>query len=255
MSAITRNALPGGFALIEFDEIDSTNAEALRRLDGGEAPHFAVRANRQTAGRGRRGSHWVSEPGNLHASFGVALPSQANPGHLAFVSAVAVGDALRDLAPGLSNLGYKWPNDLVIDHRKLAGILIEAVAGHRYVVGIGLNLESAPHGVLPPAISLRDAAEITVSPKHALSSVCAHFADWRDRWLREGFAPVRAAWLECAVGIGREVDVRLPDRSVRGVYAGIDESGVLLLDMADGSRCEIAAGAVFFSGAEAAKCC
>lgn len=255
MNAIIRNALPGGFDLVEFDEIDSTNAEALRRVAAGEACPLAIRAGRQTAGRGRRGSQWVSEPGNLYASLVVALPPQAKPGHLAFVSAVAVGAALRDLAPGLSSLGYKWPNDLVVDRRKLAGILIEAAPDRRYVVGIGLNVGTAPQGLQPPAISLREAAEITISPKDVLSSVCAHFADWRDRWLREGFAPVRAAWVECAVGIGREIDVRLPDRSLRGVYAGIDENGVLLLDMADGSRCEISAGAVFFPEPEAAKCC
>lgn len=247
--------MPPDFRLIEFDEIDSTNAEALRQAGQGASEGAVIRANRQTAGRGRRGAQWASPMGNLHASLLVSQPDTAKAGHLAFVAAIAAGDALTELAPALAAIGYKWPNDLVFEGQKLGGILIEAAPPALYALGIGINLDSAPSDVRPAPISVRDATGLSVTPEDALAAICRHYARWRAVWARHGFGPVREAWLERAIGIGGEIEARLPDKTVHGVFSGIDEDGVLLLDLPDGSRCEVAAGAVFFSEPEAAKCC
>ena len=244
-------ALPPGFRLSTFDCIDSTNAEALRRLADGSARHFdAVVAASQTAGRGRRERRWFSPPGNLYLTIVVVLPGDAPAGQLAFVAALGLGDAIAALLPASVQLRFKWPNDLLVDGRKLAGVLIEGGETERsFAVGIGVNVTAAPAGTETPATALSQAG-VAIAPAALAAPVCAGFARWYEHWRNRGFAPLRTAWLARAQGLGETIAARLPDGAERhGVFRDLDRNGALVLETTGGGRSVVAAGEVFFAAA------
>ncbi len=222
-------------SVIRLDVVDGTNREALRRIAAG-APHgTVVQARRQTEGRGRRGRAWISPPGNLYATLIDRPPDGAPLAQLGFVAALGAGAALRRHAP----VQFKWPNDLMLDGRKLGGILVE-VAGGAAAVGIGINIASAPEDTETPATRL--VAKVT--PDALLDDIRAGFEVWYRRWRDDGFGPLREAWLEHAIGLGEPIRARLARETVAGVFAGLDADGGLLLDR-DGARRVITAGDVF----------
>jgi len=234
--------------VVFVDRVDSTNAEALRRVRAGERGPLWIAAGEQTAGRGRRGRSWVSEPGNLYASLLLLDPAPAavTP-QLAFVAGLAVHDACVALAPGLAaDLALKWPNDLMCRGAKVAGILIEGEGEPIAVaVGFGVNCSHHPGAVERPAtdFAVEGAAVDTTALVVALSrTMSARLRQW-DRG--KGFVAVRAAWLERAGGVGQPIRVRLPEREASGVFEAIDEAGRLILRLADGRREIITAGEVF----------
>lgn len=255
MTGVAELPLPETYRLIELGEIDSTNREALRRAEDGAGEGTVVLAAAQTAGRGRKGARWISPPGNLYASLIVEPRAGGAVGQLAFVAAVAAGEAVAELTPRAGDLRFKWPNDLLFGARKLAGILIEGGPRGKYVVGIGVNIKSAPRSPEIEATSLMEGVGVDVEPRVLLAKFCRHFNEWRHLWQRRGFAPVREAWLARAAGIGEAIDVRLPVETVRGVFAGLSGDGALLLDLPGGGRRVITAGAVYFAGQEAKTCC
>ena len=241
--------LPDGYRLAAFEEIDSTNAEALRRVEKGDGPGTVIWARRQTAGRGRRGRQWQSPAGNLYATLIAALPPDGEPGHLAFLAALAAGEAVGASLPPGRHLSYKWPNDLMLEGAKLGGILIEAGrtpdGATLYAVGLGINVASAPDGA-----AYLDATGARTTVEQLLFAVCRAYARWMEVWSARGFAPLRAAWLAGAHGLGGAVTVRFPDGSAaHGLFRDIDERGALLLDQPEAGTRRIAAGEVFFAAA------
>ena len=243
-------SLPEDFQLHRFATVGSTNDEARRLARDGAPEGTLVWAAAQSAGRGRRGHLWQSPPGNLYLSL-VMRPEApaARAPQLGFVAALALGDALDQLAgPGLQ-LRFKWPNDVLINGGKLAGILLEsemaAAGGLDFVIiGIGVNLVSAPRDLEYPATSLADQDVSGITPVSLLEALAAHFIVSVERWRNEGFAPVRAAWLRRASGIGEAIRVRLERLTIDGRFLDLDYDGALVLDGKDGPR-RIAAGEVF----------
>jgi BirA family biotin operon repressor/biotin-[acetyl-CoA-carboxylase] ligase len=239
-----------GQRLIAYDTLGSTNAEALALARAGETGPLWITAARQTAGRGRRGHVWVSEPGNLYASLLLtdAAPSAHLP-ELCFVAALALLDAARTVAPELaSKFKLKWPNDLLLGGAKIAGILIEAESNGgntTTVLGIGVNCAHHPTDTAYQATNLA-AAGVSVAPQtlfHALSGATAgRLAQW-DRGA--GFAAIRAEWLTNAVGIGGEIHVRLADREFAGTFETLDQTGRLMLRLPAGNLEAITAGEMF----------
>jgi BirA family biotin operon repressor/biotin-[acetyl-CoA-carboxylase] ligase len=244
-----RTELTGGFVLHRFASLDSTNAEALRRIAAGRAsPGDVILAATQEAGRGRAGRSWVSPAGNLHATVVLDVPAGRNPGQLAFVAGLGALEALRTLAPDAA-FALKWPNDVLCTGRKIAGILIEAGEG-AYAVGIGINLAAAPpdEAVRHPATSLRAVAGTEVPPESAVETVCAAVARWNRRWAGEGFAPLRAAWLASAHRMGDTIAASTASGTIEGRFSGLDPEGALIVETASGERHPITAGDVFFPG-------
>ncbi len=237
--------LPAGFRRVAHEEIGSTNAEALRLAETG-APEFTlVTARRQTAGRGRRGKAWTSRDGNLFASI-VLRPDRppATVSQLSFVVALAVGDLLDGLRVN-GAVGFKWPNDVLVDGAKISGILLEGGQGH-LVAGIGINLAHHPVDTPYPATSVL-AKGGRADVEEATAGLAAAFQDRYRRWLADGFGPVREAWLARAVGLGREIRVTLHEGKVdTGVFSALDDSGALVLTRAGTSR-KITAGEIFFA--------
>jgi BirA family biotin operon repressor/biotin-[acetyl-CoA-carboxylase] ligase len=243
-------SLPAFFRLIAYETIGSTNDEAKRLARAGAAEGALIWGMTQTAGRGRRGRAWVSPLGNLYLSLVLRPHCPALiAAQLGFVAALGLGETLDELVPQMVRLTYKWPNDLLVDGKKLAGILLETemVAGDVpdfVVIGVGVNLASSPRDVGYPAISLAEVGAGDVTPGMALAGFARHFARWLVLWQKEGFAPVRAAWLARASGLGEPVRVRLEETTLDGRFLDLDDDGALLLEAADGPR-RIAAGEIF----------
>jgi BirA family transcriptional regulator, biotin operon repressor / biotin---[acetyl-CoA-carboxylase] ligase len=242
-------ATAAGMRLVAHEVLGSTTAEALALARNGERGPLWITASRQTAGRGRRGRPWVSEPGNLFVS--LLLTDRAPPEHwpeLSFVAALALHDAVVELAPALKpRLAIKWPNDLLLAGEKFAGILIEGEGGHdgAVAVGIGVNCASHPAATDQPATDLA-AAGAQVSPQALFAALSAKMLGRLAQWnAGEGFATVRADWLARAAGVGEDIRVRLADRELSGRFEALDEAGSLVLRRTDGKRETIAAGDVF----------
>jgi len=226
--------LPDGWRLVALQSVGSTNDEAGRLADGGAPEGTVVWAREQQGGRGRRGRAWASPPGNLYSST-VLRPDcpAARAAELGFVAALAVGD----LVPSGRAVRLKWPNDVLVDGGKIAGILLESAvsqSGHvqHVVAGIGINVSFAPQ--LPdmryPGAALGGTVEA------ALEALTAGLAARLAQWRRDGFESIRTAWLAQAGPLGATVDVRLGDGLASGRFAGLDLDGALLLDTADGPR-------------------
>ena len=233
-----------GTALVRLTEIDSTNEEARRRAEAGEPGPLWITAARQTAGRGRRGRTWQMAEGNLAAT--LLLRCGGDAAQLSFVAALAVADLAAHFAPA-ANIAVKWPNDVLADGRKLAGILLEAGQHPApwIAIGMGVNLTAFPPGTEFPATAIAALGVVPPSPDAALAVLMDRFAHWHHRWREEGFAPLRAAWLARAQGLGNPIRARLPHEERRGLFEGIDASGALLLREGAGVTA-IQAGEVFF---------
>jgi BirA family biotin operon repressor/biotin-[acetyl-CoA-carboxylase] ligase len=232
--------------LIAFAEIDSTNAEALRRARGGEPGPLWITAQTQTAGRGRRGRTWVSRAGNLFASLLLREPSPAAfAPQLSFVAGLAVHDAVvRHADTGLP-LSLKWPNDMVCNGAKLAGVLIEGEGSPLVaVIGIGINCSHHPEATEYPATDLA-ALGVTVTPEALFDALRRAMAERLRQWQRGmGFASIRADWLARACGVGEPIRVRMPGREIEGRFSALDEAGRLLIGLPGGGCEAIAAGDV-----------
>jgi len=239
---------PQGYGRIQHQELDSTNSEARRLAEAGEPGPVWISAARQSAGRGRRGRAWDSGEGNLAATLLLRPKAQLSvTGQLSFVAALATAEMAAHFAPSAA-ITVKWPNDVLAEGKKLAGILLEggsASEGNWLAIGIGVNLANFPQGTEFPATALAQLGVATPSSEDALSILAARFAHWYDAWMEDGFEIVRAAWLARASGLGASIRARLPNETRGGVFEGIDDRGALLLNEQGRVRA-IAAGEVFF---------
>ena len=241
-------AQAAGARLIAYDTIGSTNEEALRLARTGERAPLWIVAKAQSAGRGRRGRTWVSEPGNLYASLLLGNPSPPDRfPELSFVAALALHDAVTARIPGLAGrVALKWPNDLLIDRNKFAGILVEG-EGTTVVIGIGVNCAHHPAGTEYPATDLA-AAGVRATPESLFPPLSAAMVARIAQWDRgAGFAAIRTEWLSRAAGIGKPVRVRTGDAELSGTFEALDASGRLVLRLADGTMQAVAAGDVFIT--------
>lgn len=236
--------------LVRYDTIDSTNEEAKCLARAGAEEGTLVWALEQTAGRGRRGHAWASPRGNLYASL-ILRPEcpVGRAAQLGFVAALAVGDMLDATSGGLDGLSYKWPNDVLVHGRKIAGILLESELGEGeipkfVIVGVGINLISSPPDTEFPATSVAEQGLRPVSPARAVEEVTRYCHAWVQRWREEGFAPIRAAWRARAISVGEVIRVRLEAVTLHGRFLDIDQQGALLLENAGELR-RIRAGEIF----------
>lgn len=251
-----RPKLPAAYTLVQLDTVDSTMAEAKRRARRGDesAPEgLLISAAEQTAGRGRRGRGWSSPRGNLYTSL-VLRPETPLPvtAELGFVASIAVYDACARVAQPGCDFRCKWPNDILLYDKKIAGLLLEAEGGSGetppdfVVLGMGLNIAWHPDESAYPTTSL--AAEgMEVMPEDLLEAYAVSFLDWVTRWVDDGFAPIRENWLWRAKGLGEPVTVRFENGTMEGIFKDLDEDGALLLDQGAAGVRKVMAGDVFFA--------
>jgi BirA family biotin operon repressor/biotin-[acetyl-CoA-carboxylase] ligase len=236
-----------------YDELASTNAEARRRGEAGEAGPVWIMARRQTDGRGRRGRSWSTGEGNLAATL---LMTTARPpaeaAQASFIAALAAAD-LADTCLGSGAAQLKWPNDVLVHGRKAVGILLEAgprTDGLWLAVGVGANLARHPADAAFPATSFAEhMAAPPPEPEAALAILGKAFEAWRSLWETQGFAAVAEAWMRRAHGLGRPCEARLPSRTLKGVAEGLEADGALRLRLDGGGVERVTAGDVFFAEA------
>lgn len=241
---------PTGYALRHFASIDSTNEEAKRLASAGETGPVWIVADHQTAGRGRRGRSWQSPAGNLAATLLLRPEKGANEAaQLSFVAALAASDAVSVLAPSTS-VRVKWPNDVLAEERKIAGILLESAGGGGRLdwlaVGVGINLIGFPPDTEFAATSLVHLGRPPIAPRVAATHLAAAWSRWYEKWLADGFGEIRDVWLSRAARLGERIRARLQTEETSGVFEGIDEDGALILREAANRVRTIAAGEVFF---------
>ena len=261
-------------AFTHLAEVGSTNDWLLARADTSADAHWVI-ADRQTAGRGRRGRAWGDGAGNLMASVLVRCAGPVQ--QLSFVAALALREALEavsvkpirhpglDPGPGFLDLAptenlipgqarddgknsrrflLKWPNDVLLDGLKVSGILLER-AGDALVIGFGANLATHPADTERPATSLAAAGLTVPTPLAVLARLMLAFAAGRAVWARQGFAPVRTHWLAHAAGVGGRIAARLGTETLEGCFEGLDDDGALALRLDDGRLRPVHAGEVF----------
>jgi BirA family transcriptional regulator, biotin operon repressor / biotin---[acetyl-CoA-carboxylase] ligase len=254
-------AISAGYRLAAFDQIGSTNAEALARARDGEREPTWFVTTEQTAGRGRRQRAWVAPRGNLASSILEVMDvSPAVAATLGFAAGLSLESALQKLAVEANmrraeplKFALKWPNDVLAERQKLTGILLEAeaVAGNRLavVVGIGTNVVAAPEGTPTPATSLA-ALGVHVSAEELFKALAEAWVEFRGVWDNgRGFAGIRKAWLDRAFGVGEPVAIRTGTATIEGTFDTIDETGCLIVRTAEGRRMPITAGEVYFGTA------
>lgn len=240
--------LPPGYRLIARDVVGSTNEEARALIAAGVGAGAVIWAESQTAGRGRHGREWISPPGNLYVSI-ILRPrvDQSRLPEISFVSALAVRDVVAGALPPDVPVEFKWPNDVLMARRKVAGILVEAEKlpdedRTALIVGIGVNIVSAPRETSYPATCISAKARAPGVTRLLVSLVTA--LDRRvAEWTRGGFAGIRREWMEHAYGVGGEVTA---DNGVSGIFTGLDETGAIIIGLTDGAQHRLVSGSVRF---------
>jgi BirA family transcriptional regulator, biotin operon repressor / biotin---[acetyl-CoA-carboxylase] ligase len=231
--------------------LGSTSDEAKALAAAGAPAGTIVWALEQTGGRGRLDRSWSSPRGNLFSSFVLrpeVAPAQA--AELGFVASLAVAEAVSGFVLQPAPIRLKWPNDVLVDGAKIAGILLEARSASSglvdwVVLGIGINIVAAPEGTPYPATCI---ARLTETPPLAgavLEALAAALATWLDIWDRRGFPPIREAWLDRARGLGETLQIRQGEAILSGRFLDLDLDGALVLETATGVR-RITAGDVHF---------
>lgn len=235
---------PAGVGRLVLPSVDSTNAEAQRL-----APHSAgpvwIMAAEQTAGRGRRARPWASPRGNFYATL-LTQPSES--ADVVALRSFAAALALREAFVAVTGLPdafrLKWPNDVLLNGGKVAGILLESMGAGQGVahlaIGIGVNLIGAPDvatveaGAVPP-VSLLAETGARVEPEAFLDALAPAFARWEETLVMQGFAPLREAWLAHAARLGEEIRARTGQTERHGVFETIDATGALILRQPSGT--------------------
>lgn len=213
--------------------VDSTS-EALKRLvTNGERDEVALLAGVQTEGRGRLGRRWESPPGNLYLSVLLRPGRIRAPGHWSILAAVVLAEAVAKHVEKPETVRLKWPNDLVVDGAKVAGILLEAGDdnGPWLLMGFGVNLVSAPAGLDRPTSAIG-----AVAPEALAQDVLEQVEIWRGQYAADGFEPVRTAWLERGPALDERVATTFNGRVIEGAFAGLAASGGMRLDTPTGPR-------------------
>ncbi|MZR30504.1 biotin--[acetyl-CoA-carboxylase] ligase [Sneathiella litorea] len=243
--------LPSLFKLTVLDTVGSTNVEARILAEDGEAEGRVVWAKKQEQGVGRRGRQWSSPEGNLYCS--LILRPECDPSsaaRLSFLVALAIHQAITKFVKPEIDVRLKWPNDVLIEGHKSAGILLESKMNpdglmDYVIVGTGLNIATYPeHTDGLPATSLQKVGA-DVSVEEMISAYLYAFLDLYKIWKRDGFAPIREKWLAHATGLGEKITVRLTKETLQGVFSGLNENGALILALDTGERKLISAGEVF----------
>jgi BirA family biotin operon repressor/biotin-[acetyl-CoA-carboxylase] ligase len=237
-----------------LDTVDSTNAHAFRLAPQLAGPCWFL-AGEQSAGRGRRARAWASPRGNFHATL---LLHPKEPAATVALRSFAAALALRDAFVALTDLpgafALKWPNDVLLNGGKVAGILLESAGAGQGIqhlaIGIGVNLIAAPDasqvesGALPP-VSLLGETGLRITPEAFLNALAPAYAAWEQTFTQQGFAPLRRAWLDHAARLGEPIRARTGAETREGIFDSIDETGALILRQSHGSVA-IPAAEVFF---------
>ncbi|OJX13971.1 MAG: biotin--[acetyl-CoA-carboxylase] ligase [Caedibacter sp. 37-49] len=232
-----------------YDSVASTMDQAVELI--AEESQFAVLAYNQTNGRGRQGRQWQSFEENLFTTLAFK-PSQPCKtwGQVSFVAALAVGEVIQDYLSNQQShvVQYKWPNDILVSGKKIAGILLEIIDASWLLVGIGINLKNSPEGLPYLSTSLKELEGGVPSPETALLLLMKYFTFKMKILEEKGFSEIRSLWLKSGAYLGKEIEVRLHKQGliekINGRFIDLDEEGTLLLELPNKEIKRIFAGDV-----------
>ena len=257
-------AASAGYRLEAFEQVRSTNVEAMARAREGDRGSIWFVTAEQTAGKGRRQRAWVSPRGNLPASVLEVLDvAPAIAATIGFAAGLATEAALRKasleaaLRAGPESFKYelKWPNDVLVGGRKLVGISLDAEAVNdrlAVVAGIGINVVAAPEGTPTPAISLA-ALGVQIGAEDLFAALSDSWVEFCGIWDNgRGFAQIRELWLERATGLGKAVAIKSANSTIEGTFETIDAQGCMIVRTPDGRLMPITAGDVYFGSTASA---
>jgi BirA family transcriptional regulator, biotin operon repressor / biotin---[acetyl-CoA-carboxylase] ligase len=241
------------YNLVTFAEIDSTNSEALRIASKNLRGDFVILAKTQTGGRGTKGRSWSSFKGNLHMSILLQTDFALERNlQLPFLTANAVFEAISYFAKQENvavNMKLKWPNDILIDNEKVAGILLEQINLNRknyVVIGIGLNIDKFPE-IEQNATCLRDHNIHCKDPETFLHVLMAKFDKLHTKWkTTDSFVEIRKDWMKRAYNLNKIIVINDGVRRISGIFKDIDSNGAMRLELANGDYCSIIAGDISF---------
>jgi BirA family transcriptional regulator, biotin operon repressor / biotin---[acetyl-CoA-carboxylase] ligase len=244
-------SLPIPFKLITYDTVDSTNEEAKRLARDGVPDGVVVWAKEQSSGTGRRGRKWTSEIGNLYFSILLRPKCSAFKAmQLSFLASLCIAESITDVLPETAIVNCKWPNDVLVEERKISGILLESQSTPQgntdwMVIGIGLNVRSFPKDVEFPATSLiNEGAKNDISAEIMLELFSHRFLSNYKIWKEMGFKPIREAWLCRVAWLGKKIIVHLEHETLVGEFKALDKDGTLIL-FHNGDERRITAGDIF----------
>ena len=220
------------FTIHQFDELKSTNSYALEQANLRKIfDREIIMSNRQTAGRGRQDRNWVSPTGNLY--FSLVLQSKISAEkipQISFLGIVALQLVIEKIVK--NSVQNKWPNDLLIDEKKTAGLLLESKISGKdcefIILGIGVNIDSNPDNVIFPATNLKNFG-VEISAENLLKNFLDEFEKIYQSWLDFGFANVRKLWLKKAYRLQEKITVKLGEKELKGIFEDLDLEGNLLL--------------------------
>jgi len=250
MAGARQTDIGGGWTVHTYASLPSTQ-DYIRELAEEDFPEGTVmQALTQTKGKGRQGRVWDSPMGNLYLSVLLRPRCSADQaGQLSFVAALALSAAIDEVLADGHVKTLKWPNDILIDGKKCAGILLESEldpAGQvaALALGIGVNIHAPPEG----AAGLQALShEITVPVNKFRDQVLSHLRAAYQQWQQQGFAPVRERWLAQAHGRGEKISARIGAQDVQGIFRDLDPDGSLMIELPDGTMQAIRSGDVYFT--------
>ncbi len=246
--------VPSGYNLVCLDQIDSTNAEALRWAEKGQSKPLWIVAKHQSQGRGRRGRKWITAPGNLFATL---LLNWSGPrtvlSELSFVTAVSCADMVENLIENShceAQVRLKWPNDILLNGAKAGGILIETsginTRSIAIAIGIGLNIVNHPTEALAYPTTDFVHAGLKVTRSEVFENLAMRFDHYFRQWRQtSGFETIKQRWLDFGPSLGQKLKVNTGTGIITGDFAGLDDHGGLLLSLSDGSQQTVLAGDIF----------
>ena len=220
--------LPKSWKAYYFESIDSTNSELLRMARHSAVHGTVVIADQQTQGRGRQQKHWESPLGNLYFSFLIDCNVEQAP-LLSFITIVSLAQAIEiEVGHQVSSLSFKWPNDLLNQGQKVAGILLEyAPDSNQVVIGLGVNLSTAP--VSEVGYPIGCLKHLSIERQDLIGMVCSEFSKNFIHLKDYGFSEFRHLWLQRAKGIGKNISIKIGKDCISGIFRGISNSGELEL--------------------------
>ncbi len=237
------------YTIHQFKALESTNKTALEMAEAREIlDREIILADTQSAGKGRQSRIWSSPQGNLY--FSLVLRPQISAPKISQISFVAI-TALRLMVEGLATnqkIQNKWPNDLLINEKKVAGLLLESKISQQncefVIVGIGLNIVSNPDQTIFPADNLENFG-IEITSEVALKNFLNEFEKLYENFLNFGFVGIRKLWLAKAFRLNEKIFVKNGDVEISGVFSDFDEGGNLVLETAQGRKI-ISAADIYF---------
>ena len=241
------------FTIQSYDKVESTNSLIFELAKIGSVNHNHIIESRiQTIGKGRYGRKWQSYPDNLYFSL-LLKPNKdiAFSSLLSFVGVAAMGLAIEELVEKPATINYKWPNDILINGKKIAGLLLESDYSQNktnfVIIGIGVNITASPDDTPYPASNLKNELECDINPKVLLKTFLNKFSDLYKNWLDFGFKATRNLWLTKAFNLNKEIIVNLSNEQIKGKFKDLDDNGNLVLELENNKIRLISSGEVFDS--------